>query len=313
MRADGVRVHGHWRHLGSASSLRRVSRPEGSDLEIRNFLSSRVAQTSALGEIPPGEYPPTDVFYGLLATSDDEGYAKINDTLAKLGEVHTFRSTKESPLHFCPILNGQILSPDAPEDAVSSGCYNAAPRDPEISEEEFDPDIHPCYPASIFVSVEHADDADISLLHEIGHYVDQQMIGDGRYESTKAAFSEDRKASSLGRLMNKLEKSRALQAIAYTRDSVVTVDALVRRSDGTVTRKRMEVDRDFCSYLLDPIEAFARAYSQWVALRANMSESREFILNRTLSRGALYPEQWDDDDFEPIAREFDRLFKSHLT
>lgn len=304
VRADGVRVHGHWRRA-KPSGFRQLPRPSGfSDVQLRNVLSG-IAHQETTGQtlLPEGDYPPHEVFFGLLDVDDEKGREQIADTLDKLGRVHAFRSSSSSPLRVCPIVNGQILTEDAPEDAVSSGCYNAAPRDPDITEAD---DV-PCWPASIFVSVDHADDVGVSLLHEIGHYVDQQMFGRGKWKSVDEAFKAKRK-SPLGKVMDALEASTAMQGIAATREAGGSVDAIVRRADGRTERTQIEIDKDYCNYLLNPAEAFARAYSQWVALRSGMRSSDEFFRNRTLSRGALYPEQWDDDDFEPIARALDKLF-----
>ncbi len=65
-------------------------------------------------------------------------------------------------------------------------------------------------------------------------------------------------------------------------------------------------DPEGTSYLLDVREIFARANTQYVATRSQspvlleqLNDVREF---------EFYPEQWSDDDFAPIAAEFDSLY-----
>ena len=61
----------------------------------------------------------------------------------------------------------------------------------------------------------------------------------------------------------------------------------------------------------EPREIFARAYSQYVALR---SGNERMILavdeNNRFAKSGSYPIAWEWDDFEPIANQFDSLFRS---
>jgi hypothetical protein len=68
------------------------------------------------------------------------------------------------------------------------------------------------------------------------------------------------------------------------------------------------VDRKFLGYLLTPYEIWARAYSQYIAVRSGDPEMLDQVSRlRTRSGGLYYPTQWDDADFEPIARAIDEL------
>lgn len=75
------------------------------------------------------------------------------------------------------------------------------------------------------------------------------------------------------------------------------------------------LDFDHLRYLLQTHEVFARSYSQYIAVRskdpAGLAELKKLQARaKPGSQGVFpaYPEQWDDDDFEPIAQAFDRLF-----
>ena len=64
------------------------------------------------------------------------------------------------------------------------------------------------------------------------------------------------------------------------------------------------------AYLLRPTEMFARSYSQFIAERAGSSELlKELGGVRSRPIEVLYPEQWNETDFRPIAEEFVALFR----
>ncbi len=135
--------------------------------------------------------------------------------------------------------------------------------------------------------------------HEYGHFIDHHLFGTGK--STYNTFASERWASGrspnseVAPLMRTLYRSAAArQLVAKHKDHERVGDL-----DGL----------KYTRYLLEPPEVFARAYAQYIGLRA----SKE-IHHGTLDYGAHWREhgyhaQWDDKDFEPIAREFDRLFQ----
>jgi hypothetical protein len=59
-------------------------------------------------------------------------------------------------------------------------------------------------------------------------------------------------------------------------------------------------------------EMFARAYFQYIAVESNESELMAALRGRQTSgvRGLKYPDQWDDDDFEPIRQEITKILKA---
>ena len=64
-------------------------------------------------------------------------------------------------------------------------------------------------------------------------------------------------------------------------------------------------------YLLSNHEIFARAYSQYIAVKSNDAEMLAVLKNRQGKwvNGKPYPNQWDDDDFIPLFDEIENIFK----
>jgi hypothetical protein len=58
--------------------------------------------------------------------------------------------------------------------------------------------------------------------------------------------------------------------------------------------ERDDMMADYKDYLLSPHELWARAFSQYVAVRALSAKKRAELLDR------LYPTQWRADSFAPI-------------
>lgn len=94
---------------------------------------------------------------------------------------------------------------------------------------------------------------------------------------------------------------------AYQRNSAIAGQKAVvlKRPDGSTTR--YIVDKKYANYLNSPEECFARAYAQYIALRSDDPAMRA-ELDAGRKSDPLWAQQWADDDFEPIAREFDSLF-----
>ena len=66
--------------------------------------------------------------------------------------------------------------------------------------------------------------------------------------------------------------------------------------------------RDHIEYLLRENETFARAYSQYIAIRSGdpiLLSQLNYHRSKYILRNGL----WEDDDFVPIAEEFDKMLK----
>lgn len=129
--------------------------------------------------------------------------------------------------------------------------------------------------------------------HEYGHFLDHNVFGTGEWGFKGLATAK--RSREIAPLMNAIYKSAA-------------VKQLVKRHK-ELTDKGFYNKQRCAEYLLMPPELFARSYAQWVGLRAGgavRSDTKTF--GDQWRRTANLHAQWNDKDFEPIAREFDRLF-----
>ncbi len=143
----------------------------------------------------------------------------------------------------------------------------------------------------------HADRPLLTLAHEIGHVLDHQALGrPGEYASTAGRIPDVMEAIARSKAIRRLGQMQSLRRVR------------VRMPDGSV---RMEsVAHRLVQYLLRPEERFARAYAQYVATRSrDATLSQELAAaQQALLSGRVYHQQWNDDDFGPIAAALDRLF-----
>jgi len=140
----------------------------------------------------------------------------------------------------------------------------------------------------------------ITTAHEIGHFIDHKGFEQNWGSS----------GSKLDGVLNAARESDAIKNI--TSGQYDYVEREIKGSDGSIIGKMKinYLDRNYKSYLLSKKEVFARAYSQWIAVRSKdpvmLSELRS--LQKGNENG--FTSQWSDKDFEPIALEFDKLFKT---
>ena len=117
----------------------------------------------------------------------------------------------------------------------------------------------------------------LTTLHEIGHFIDHQALGSG------AGFgSMLNKALDVWK--NAVQSSKAVEQIKFA---------------------NMGADRK--QYFLSDIELFARSYAQYIT-----EKSADPILLSELDkvRNGYSPwRQWSADDFVPIRKAFDQVFK----
>lgn len=141
------------------------------------------------------------------------------------------------------------------------------------------------------------DHPELTLAHEIGHFLDHQGAGErGVFSSVEdGAFAEFRRVVSQTRAIREIER-------------LVKESAIPVMHGGA--RIEYPVDRKYLTYLLDPKEVWARAYAQYITLRSGDQTLREQLdqLRLRLRWAQVhYPSQWDDDDFAPVAEAVDRL------
>lgn len=137
-------------------------------------------------------------------------------------------------------------------------------------------------------------DLSLTLVHEIGHYLDHKGIN-----SLSRMATRDEMVTQVWR-----------EAVGNSRAVRTLIDQYVNGY-----RYGVEIDdfviypsRGYLDYLLMPEEMWARSYAQYIAVR---SRDPDLLTALAAERNdPLYrAKQWDDDDFEPIAKAFDTLFE----
>jgi hypothetical protein len=130
----------------------------------------------------------------------------------------------------------------------------------------------------------------LSLAPEIGHLLDHALGGFYEYASEKRRLA-------LYRAIQQIERSRAVRTL--------------QRASRSKAPLEPGADARQIDYWLQPPELWARAYAQYVAVRAN---NREMLIDLQVSIDlediGLYKNvQWDSTDFEPIAATIDTVLE----
>lgn len=129
----------------------------------------------------------------------------------------------------------------------------------------------------------------LTLVHEIGHYLDDSLGNFVVYSTTKAD-------SVLSEVVQAIENSRAIIRMRHYLASEHQVIAPVRYQ---------------LLNWLEPVEGWARAYAQYITLRSgNRALRRDLKMAIDLGGIEIYRHvQWEDSDFEPIAETIDAAFR----
>jgi hypothetical protein len=138
---------------------------------------------------------------------------------------------------------------------------------------------------------------ELSVVHEIGHFLDHQVLGrPGTYASETGGCVD---------VMEAIGQSAAVRSLVRLRGRRVVLLQVRHR------RESVPVNQRLVAYLLTPREQLARAYAQYIALVSGSSDLRAQLQStRQMQLSAVYHSQWDDDDFESIRSEFERLLRS---
>lgn len=138
------------------------------------------------------------------------------------------------------------------------------------------------------------DHAELSVIHEIGHFLDHQALGrPGIFASESGALG------SLMQVISATDAATRLRSLRSRRRFLF--EERGRRLAETINHSRVE-------YLLQPRELFARAYAQFIA-----EESRNPVLMRQLEavrstrQSRVYHDLWADDDFSSVGTELRSL------
>ncbi len=143
---------------------------------------------------------------------------------------------------------------------------------------------------------EHGDHKELTLAHEIGHFLDHH--GHGRRSEFSSIrhddFAEWRAAA---------DRSEAIQRLRALQSGPATIDLPNQGRRHAVKKKHLR-------YLLDTREIWARSYAQYIAERSGdrrMIEQVNSQVGRALDAPVWYPKQWEPKDFEDIAKAVDNL------
>lgn len=140
----------------------------------------------------------------------------------------------------------------------------------------------------------------LTTAHEIGHFLDHQAFG------TTPEFASELDSPVLVNWRQAVSASLAITALRQmaSRKSIV-----VSQPDGDAFVHL--VDSTYVDHLLRLRELWARSYAQYVATRSNDPVMRARLDRERVRKLGMpyYPEQWEDDDFAPIAEAFDELLK----
>lgn len=137
-------------------------------------------------------------------------------------------------------------------------------------------------------------DTQSTVAHEYGHFLDHHLFGTG-HEGVGAMGTYRRNPEMKG-LMTAIYNSASVRSLVDRHKA--------NRADHDARQEHVS------KYLLMPPELLARAYAQWISVRSgSRAMQSEISRDREAWGNHGYRAQWQDREFEPIAREFDAMFK----
>lgn len=147
----------------------------------------------------------------------------------------------------------------------------------------------------------------ITTAHEVGHFLDHK----GGFSNAPNLYGDFAsrgrgKSPEMDSLLGAIGKSKAYSSLDSLKGKEVEIE--YTNFKGDKAKAKVKLDNKHIAYLQRPAEAFARGYSQYIAVKSQhpgmLSE-----LNEIRSKNH-YTDQWADDDFAPIGKAFDALFES---
>lgn len=138
----------------------------------------------------------------------------------------------------------------------------------------------------------------LTLAHEVGHWLDHIGLGSGSaWGTAKGIRSKEMQA-----VFDAMDATERVQGIRKALDAGFVVGA-----DGEPAKMSGRV-RAHYEYLMQPVELWARAYSQYVAARSGdsiLGAELDLVRGRGEATG-----QWSDKDFKSVQGAIDLLFRS---
>ena len=246
----------------------------------RTLAEVRAAANKRATEVPRVFGPSGKPVADALTLPKGKNGTPLQTTLDAIGKVHG---------------DGE-LPPIPIESTASRGRQGAYWHDPRIGSAD-----------KITIS-RNADNPAFTLAHEIGHFLDHQGINGGQAGAGAFASLNVERAELAG-----LREWEAAIKASRARKEMIDMAARgkveVTLPDGITTMYDVD-SRYILRYALDGEEQFARSYAQYIAVRSGdptLLEGLNAARNREAGQ-VYYATQWDDDDFEPIARALDTLF-----
>lgn len=138
-----------------------------------------------------------------------------------------------------------------------------------------------------------------TIAHEIGHFLDFSGIP---IKDKVGNYRDWEKDPIFTKFIAAVDNSDAVKSLRGLEGQKIYK---------TTAGREYPLDAKYIKYLTSRHEIWARAYAQWLATR---SQDADLLADMRDSRkhGAADPylgKQWADDDFEPIAKEIDAIFK----
>lgn len=137
---------------------------------------------------------------------------------------------------------------------------------------------------------------EMTLAHEIGHFIDHEGLPGPGWSSAKAKFMTDWRDT-----VRATPAVQALHALASGPDKIV------------VQGKKYGVHKNHLAYLLEWEELWARSYAQYIAIRSGdavMLEQLNATLERQRAAQVDYRRQWEREEFAPVADAIDDIMRS---
>lgn len=142
-----------------------------------------------------------------------------------------------------------------------------------------------------------------TMLHETGHYLDNVALRGKNADGQPQIFgSLSTDSAGLLRAIDGSNQNQMLNRMAGQDTVTITL------ADGSTTTSPPH--KDYIDYLQNPREQFARAYTQYIAVKSQDPTALKQLDTMRNNPRNPYPTQWSDEDFQPIQAQFDAWFKA---
>lgn len=135
------------------------------------------------------------------------------------------------------------------------------------------------------------------IVHESGHLIDALLARFAGYASEKAHDYDDWR--------NAVQSTHSIKTLQelYGKE-------FINHPHFAFKGKPFEIKHELVRYLLRYREIFARSYVQYIAIRSRNPDLNSWLdIERNTPLYAIYPVQWNDKDFRPVAEALDDLFE----